>query len=69
VAALVAGYAAELPIDEHVAKFQVDQTTVKQHIRQHDVSRRSERLSAGQVEESINLCMAARSVHRPRSRH
>jgi hypothetical protein len=44
VAELVEGYAEGLAIDELVARFYIDQSTVQKHVREHGLPRRSPRL-------------------------
>lgn len=62
VAELVEDYAEGLPIDKLVAKFQIDQSTVQKHVREHGLPRRSPRLGQRQVEEAAQLYQAGQSL-------
>jgi DNA-directed RNA polymerase specialized sigma24 family protein len=62
MAELVQGYADGLPIDELVTRFQVDQSTVQKHVREHGLPRRSPRLGPKQVEEAAQLYQAGQSL-------
>ena len=62
IADLVACYAGGLPIDRLVERFQVNQSTVQKHVRQHELPRRSERLGSRHQEEAIRLYETGRST-------
>lgn len=62
IAQLVAGYASDVRIDDLVAQFHVDQSTVQKYVRLHGLPRRQERLGTRQLETAKVLYRSGQSI-------
>ncbi|MGH9089890.1 MAG: helix-turn-helix domain-containing protein [Acidimicrobiales bacterium] len=62
IAQLVAGYASGVRVDDLVAQFHVDQTTVQKYVRLHGLPRRQERLGTRQLDTATALYRSGTSI-------
>ena len=59
---LIQGYSDGVPVDVLADQFGVDQSTVQNHARRHNLPRRSPRLGPSQTEEAARLYLAGESL-------